>query len=82
MTFNKNGTFAARGLSVNVVGTYKVTGKTVTLSVVTRNGSKPTNPNEQKSTLSIVDNGKALLADSGVRRAGKVLMMRLIRRPK
>jgi len=80
LTFMKGGTVTVRGPNIVAVGTYKVTGNKVTLEITKRNGVAPRNPKTSAGVFTIVDAGKALLGDSGIRRGGKVVMMRLVRK--
>ncbi len=79
MEFKKDGVLAIRGPEVNAAGTYRVQGNTVTITIVSRNGVAQVAKPAQRNTMTIVDNGRALVADSGIRKNGKVVMMRLIR---
>lgn len=79
MTFRKDRTMTLKSARVEGQGTYQVVGNEIRVRLKLRREEVP-DPRESKGTCRLAEGGKVLLADSGIRRNGKPVMMRLVRK--
>lgn len=79
ISFAKDGTCHIKSQTVEADGDYKLQGSKLTITLKKRNDSSPS-AREMAGTGVLVENGKALLLDSGMKRNGKSVKIRLVRK--